>query len=162
MDKLAGGAALVLGHVLQVDGLLQEDLPLDTGPVVPLNGVDYLDREEHSKPRVTGGVGGCSRDRCLTARARKLKYELSSNPLLGTKTLSGLSKTSRPSRLMQAAKQAGQDALDFIIPHGRHLHTPVYEASPGSSRWGKCSACHQSPHSRPCSVPSSLDSPPDT
>lgn len=45
MDKLVGGAALVLGHVLQVDGLLQEDLPLDAGPVVPLNSVDHLDRE---------------------------------------------------------------------------------------------------------------------
>lgn len=55
MDKLVGGAALVLGHVLQVDGLLQEDLPLDAGPVVPLNGVDHLDREEGSEPCVTGG-----------------------------------------------------------------------------------------------------------
>lgn len=42
MDKLVAGAGLVLGHVLQVDGLLQEDLPLDTGPVVSLNRIDDL------------------------------------------------------------------------------------------------------------------------
>lgn len=42
MDKLVGGAGLVLGHVLQVDGLLQEDLPLHTSPVVSLHGVDHL------------------------------------------------------------------------------------------------------------------------
>lgn len=42
MDKLVGGAGLVLGHVLQVDGLLQEDLPLHTRPVVSLHGVDHL------------------------------------------------------------------------------------------------------------------------
>lgn len=46
VDKLVGGAALVLGHVLQVDGLLQKDLPLDAGPVVPLNSIDHLDKEE--------------------------------------------------------------------------------------------------------------------
>lgn len=42
VDKLVGGATLVLGHILQVDGLLQKDLPLDAGPVVPLNSVDHL------------------------------------------------------------------------------------------------------------------------
>lgn len=49
VDKLVGGAALIFGHVLQVDGLLQKDLPLDAGPVVPLNGVDNLDKEERGK-----------------------------------------------------------------------------------------------------------------
>lgn len=49
MDKLVGGAALVLGHVLQVDGLLQKNLPLDAGPVVPLNSVDHLGKEECGK-----------------------------------------------------------------------------------------------------------------
>lgn len=28
-----------------MDGLLQEDLPLDTRPVVSLHGVDHLDRD---------------------------------------------------------------------------------------------------------------------
>lgn len=45
MDELVGGAGLVLGHVLQVDRLLQEDLPLDPSPVVSLDRVDHLDAE---------------------------------------------------------------------------------------------------------------------
>lgn len=48
VDKLVGGTGLVLGHILQVDGLLQEDLPLDAGPVVSLNSVDHLDTNIHS------------------------------------------------------------------------------------------------------------------
>lgn len=54
-----GGAALVLGHILQVDGLLQEDLPLDPGPVVPLNSIDHLVGEVRSELWVTpeGGRG---------------------------------------------------------------------------------------------------------
>lgn len=42
MDELVGGAGLVLGDVLQVDGLLQQDLPLDPSPVVSLNRIDHL------------------------------------------------------------------------------------------------------------------------
>lgn len=48
VDKLVGGAGLVLGHILQVDGLLQEYLPLDAGPVVSLNSIDHLDTNIHS------------------------------------------------------------------------------------------------------------------
>lgn len=48
MDKLAAQAGLVLGHVLQVDGLLQEDLPLDPGPVVSLDCIDHLQTERMS------------------------------------------------------------------------------------------------------------------
>lgn len=47
VDKLVGGTGLVLGNVLQVDGLLQEDLPLDSGPVVSLNRVDHLHTQKH-------------------------------------------------------------------------------------------------------------------
>lgn len=42
MHKLMGGAGLVLGHVLQVKGLLQQRLPLDLGAVVPLHCIDHL------------------------------------------------------------------------------------------------------------------------
>lgn len=42
MDELVGRTGLVLGDVLQMDGLLQEDLPLDPSPVVSLNRVDHL------------------------------------------------------------------------------------------------------------------------
>ena len=45
MHKLVAGTGLVLGDVLQVDGLLQEDLPLDLGPVVSLNCVDHLNTQ---------------------------------------------------------------------------------------------------------------------
>lgn len=47
VDKLVGGTGLVLGDILQVDGLLEEDLPLDAGPVVPLDRIDYLDTNTH-------------------------------------------------------------------------------------------------------------------
>lgn len=40
--------------------------------------------------------------------------------------------------------------------------SPVYEASPDSSHWDKCSVCHRSPRSRPCSCPSSPGNPADT
>lgn len=48
VDKLVGGAGFVLGHILQMDGLLQEDLPLDAGPVVSLNSIDHLDTNINS------------------------------------------------------------------------------------------------------------------
>lgn len=50
MDKLVGRTGLVLGDVLQVDGLLEEDLPLDAGPVVPLDRVDHLVTKTHGIP----------------------------------------------------------------------------------------------------------------
>lgn len=37
-----GGTDLILGDVLQVNGLLQKDLPLDTSPVVSLDCIDNL------------------------------------------------------------------------------------------------------------------------
>lgn len=49
MDKLVGWTGLVLGYVLQVDGLLQEDLPLDTSPVVSLHRIDHLDTNTHTQ-----------------------------------------------------------------------------------------------------------------
>lgn len=63
---------------------------------------------------------------------------------------------------MLHSNQVKWEVSKLFFSSRRYFHTPVYEASPGSSRWGRCSACHQSPHSRPCSVPSSLDSQPDT
>ena len=42
VGELVGRAALVVGHVLQVDGLLQQHLPLDPRPVVSLYRVDDL------------------------------------------------------------------------------------------------------------------------
>ena len=42
VDELVGRTGLVLGDVLQVDGLLQQDLPLDPSPVVSLNRIDHL------------------------------------------------------------------------------------------------------------------------
>ncbi len=48
VDKLVSGTGLVLGDVLQVDSLLQEDLPLDTSPVVSLNRIDHLDTQTYT------------------------------------------------------------------------------------------------------------------
>ena len=42
MGELVGQAALVAGHILQVDGLLQQHLPLDPRTVVSLHRVDDL------------------------------------------------------------------------------------------------------------------------
>lgn len=67
VDELVGGAALVLGHILQMDSLLQKDLPLDTGPIVPLNGIDHLDKEENGK-NVTNLVDACNWDQLFQIR----------------------------------------------------------------------------------------------
>lgn len=110
-----------------MDGLLQEDLPLDTSPVVSLNRVDHLDTQTNTRHN-RGERLIINNDNIPSER----KFQVHNFPLL--QASAGL----------------------------KVIFSPVYEASPGSSHWDKCFVCHQSPHSRPCSCPSSLGNPPGT